>query len=60
MACLSQKRGVTLAIFMYYWMNSGNISVLWVNLEQYSRTDISLIMSTQLKHVILNQQKRKW
>ena len=28
-ACLCQKGGGTLAIFMYYWMNSGNIHVLW-------------------------------
>ena len=26
------KGGGTLAVFMYYWMNSGNIHVVWVNL----------------------------
>ena len=30
------KRGGTLAIFMYYWMNSENIHVLWVTSEQHS------------------------
>ena len=27
-ACLCQKRGGTWAIFIYYWMNSGNIHLL--------------------------------